>query len=296
MPDEATCVPVKAEARKSANSTERIMQITFNDRHIYFDLLGASEGPVVCLAHALSADMGIWAEQVPPLLTAGWRVLRVDMRGHGGSSPGTSNEYTMTDLAQDVVVVLDHLGLPAVHFVGLSIGGMIGQTLALDHGRRLQSLMLCDTAPTTIPGGKPLWDERFAAIRAAGSVEPIADATMDRWLSPAFRAANPRRWAQIRSTVATTSVDGYVGGGKAILHFDVRPQLASIDVPTLVIWGDEDPGTPPAGNAFIADRIPCAQRHVFKGARHVPMVEYPEAFSRVMMSWLTSRLSSMALT
>lgn len=235
--------------------------------------------------------MGIWAEQVPPLLSAGWRVLRLDMRGHGGSPAGSGDEYSMSELARDVVAVLDHLDLPTVHFAGLSIGGMIGQTLGLEHRHRLQSLMLCDTAPTTIPGGKAVWDERFAAIFAANSLEPLADATMNRWLTPDYKSANPQRWAQIRSTVATTSVAGYVGGGKAILHFDVRSRLPSIDVPTLVVWGDEDPGTPPAGNAFIADHIPNAQRHVFKGARHVPMVEYPDAFSRVMTSWLASRNS-----
>jgi 3-oxoadipate enol-lactonase len=267
------------------------MRVNLTGRHIYFDLLGAGEGSVVCLAHALSADMGIWAEQVSPLLAAGWRVLRLDMRGHGGSSPDIGNEYSMAELARDVVVVLDHLGLQTVHFTGLSIGGMIGQMLALDHPHRLQSLMLCDTAPATIPGGKALWDERFAAIFAAGSMEPLADATMDRWLTPAFRSASPRRWTAIRSTVATTSIGGYVGGGQAILHFDVRAKLSSITVPTLVVWGDEDPGTPPEGNAFIADRIPGAQRHVFNGARHVPMVEYPEEFSHVMTNWLSSRRS-----
>jgi 3-oxoadipate enol-lactonase len=263
------------------------MQVSLAKRHLYFDLLGKDEGPVICLAHALSADMGIWAEQVPVLLAAGWRVLRLDMRGHGGSSAG-GYEYSMSELAQDVVTVLDRLALQSVHFAGLSIGGMIGQTLAIEHGERLQSLMLCDTAPTTIPGGKAVWDDRFAAIYAAGSLEPIADATMDRWLTPACKSARPARWAQIRSTVAATSVDGYVGGGNAILHFDVRSKLPHIRVPTLVVWGDEDPGTPPAGNIFIADHIPGAQRHIFSGARHVPMVEYPEAFSRVLMNWLES--------
>lgn len=266
------------------------MLLALADRHIGFDLVGPAGGPVVCLAHALSADMGVWAEQVAPLLAAGWRVLRLDMRGHGGSTAGAGDAYAMAGLAGDVVAVLDFLGLEAVHFAGLSIGGMIGQTLALDHAHRLHSLMLCDTAPNTIPGGKALWDERFAAIAAAGSVEPLADATMDRWLTPAFRDADPGRWRQIRETVAATSVAGYVGGGTAILHFDARDRLPSVRTPTLVVWGDEDPGTPPAGNALIAGAIPGAARHVFAGARHVPMVEYPDAFARVMIEWLTAQV------
>jgi 3-oxoadipate enol-lactonase len=265
------------------------MLLVLADRHIHFDLLGNGDGPVVALAHALSADMGVWAEQVPLLLAEGWRVLRFDMRGHGGSSAGPGTAYAMGELAGDVIAVLDHLEISKVHFAGLSIGGMIGQVLGLDHAGRLHSLMLSDTAPATIPGGRPLWDERFAAIRAARSVEPLADATLGRWLTPAFCAANPQRAAQIRATVATTTVAGYIGGGQAIFEFDVRARLGSLRVPTLVVWGDEDPGTPPAGNAFIADHVPGAKRHVFAGARHVPMVECSVAFSRVMKAWLSSQ-------
>lgn len=271
------------------------MLMPLGDRHISFDLLGRDGDPVVCLAHALSADMGIWAEQVPALLAEGWRVLRLDMRGHGGSTPGADEAYTMQGLAEDVVSVLDYLELETVHFAGLSIGGMIGQILALDHADRLESVMLCDTAPATIPGGKAVWDERFAAIRAAKSVAPLADSTTDRWLTPEFQSANPRRWEQVRATVAQTTVAGYVGGGLAILHFDARPRLAEVRVPTMVVWGDQDPGTPPEGNILIADTIPNAERHIFRGARHVPMVEFAQEFSRVMTGWLAARRPLTAL-
>lgn len=263
------------------------MLLPLGDRHIYYDLLGPADGPVLCLAHALSADAGVWAEQVPPLLAAGWRVLRLDMRGHGGSSPGAEEPYDMAGLARDVIRILDELGLDRVHFAGLSIGGMIGQVLGLDHAERFHSLMLCCTAPTTIPGSKSVWDERFAAIAAAGSVEPLADATMDRWLTERFRAADPRRWAEVRATIAGTTPAGYVGGGTAILNFDVRDRLPDLRLPTLVVWADEDPGTPPAGNQLIADLVPGAERHVFIGARHIPMVEYADQFTAVMLGWLS---------
>lgn len=272
------------------------MLLPLGDRHIHYDLLGPAGGPVICLAHALSADGGVWAEQVPPLLAAGWRVLRLDMRGHGGSSPGTEEAYDMAGLARDVIRVLDELEFDRVHFAGLSIGGMIGQVLGLDHAERFHSLMLCGTAPMTIPGGKKTWDDRFAAIAMAGSVEPLADATMDRWLTQDFHAANPRRWEEVRATVAGTTPAGYVGGGRAILHFDVRDRLPDLRLPTLVVWGDEDPGTPPEGNKLIADLVPGAQAYVFTGARHVPMVEYPEEFAAVMLGWLTRQIEGPALT
>src|SRR5947209_8407322 len=111
------------------------MMLTTGRRRIRYDLVGDGAAPVVCLAHSLSADSGIWAEQLPALLERGWRGLRLDMRGHGGSDPGPG-ACTMSDLADDVALVLDHLDLARVHFVGLSIGGMIGQTLALEHGDR----------------------------------------------------------------------------------------------------------------------------------------------------------------
>lgn len=265
------------------------MLLQLGGRHICFDLLGDEGAPVVCLAHSLSADMGIWAEQVSPLLARGWRVLRIDMRGHGGSSPGCEEAYTMPGLAQDVVAVLNLLGLDKVHFAGVSIGGMIGQQLGIDHPHRLISLMLCDTAATNIPGGETVWIDRFAAMRNAGSLEPLADATMDRWVTEEFKTANPERWNVIRATVAATTLAGYFGGGMAILTFDSRSQLASIKVPTMIVWGSNDTGTPPAGNALIADAIPGSKRSVFEGARHIPMVEQAEAFTRVMANWLADQ-------
>jgi 3-oxoadipate enol-lactonase len=119
---------------------------------------------------------------------------------------------------------------------------------------------------------------------------------MDRWLTEDFRAANPRRWEEVRATVAGTTPAGYVGGGTAILHFDVRDRLPDLGLPTLVVWGDEDPGTPPEGNQLIADLVPGAQAHVFAGARHVPMVEYPEEFAAVMLGWLTRQIEGLAVT
>ena len=263
------------------------------NRNIYYDLIGPESGPIVCLAHSLSADSGIWAEQISPLLGQGWRVLRLDMRGHGGSDPVAQN-YTMVELADDVALALDFLGFATVHFVGLSIGGMIGQTLAIEHGHRLQSLMLCDTSPAAIPGGMPMWNERFEAIKRAGCVEPLADATMQRWLTDAFKARRPERWQQIRATIACTSPAGYLGGAAAIINFDVLSKLGSVDTPTLVVCGDSDTGTPPAGNRRIAELIPAARFQEIADARHLPNVEHPQTFNRIMLDWLSSNRQNCA--
>jgi 3-oxoadipate enol-lactonase len=262
------------------------MLINTKGRRIYYDLSGAEGAPVVCFTHSLTSDGGMWAEQLPPLLAAGYRVLRIDMRGHGGSDP-VAGDYTMTALADDVAVVLDFLGIAKVHYIGLSIGGMIGQAFSIGHGQRLVSSMLCDTAPQTPPGGKDAWGPRIETVKQANSLEPLADGTVERWFTDAFKPRRPGRWAEIRSTVANTTPAGYLGCSAAILNFDFVPQLPSLKVPTLVVCGDEDPGTPPAGNKQIADLIPGGRYQGIANARHFPNVEHPETFNKIMMDWLS---------
>jgi 3-oxoadipate enol-lactonase len=263
------------------------MLVTIGNRRINYDLVGPHEGAVLCMAHSLSSDSGVWSEQLPPLLAEGWQVLRLDMRGHGGSD-ALAGDYTMRSLAEDVVLMLDFLGFPKVHFAGVSIGGMIGQVLGIEHGERMLSLMLCGISPKAVPGGQPMWDARFAAIREANSVEPLADDTMRRWFTDGFLAEQPTRVEQIRNTVASTTPDGYMGGAAAIIAFDVLAELPNVKTPTLVVCGDDDPGTPAEGNRTIASLIPGARYHEIANARHIPMIEHPETFNRIMMDWLAA--------
>jgi 3-oxoadipate enol-lactonase len=261
------------------------MLLPLAGRRLYYDLLGPADGPVVCITHSLSSDGGSWAEQVPALLQSGFRVLRLDMRGHGGSD-ATAGDYTMRELAGDVAGVLDALGLARVHYLGLSIGGMIGQAFALEHGHKLISAMWCDTLPATPPGAADLWGPRIAAVRAAGSLEPLADASMDRYLSPAFRTKRPGRWKQLRETVVGTTPAGYLGCVAAILDFDFRARLPSLKLPLLVACGEEDAGTPAAENRRLAGLVAGARYEEIAQMRHFPNVEAPDAFNRIMLGWL----------
>lgn len=263
------------------------MLISTEGRRIYYDLCGAEDAPVVCFTHSLSSDSGMWAEQLPPLLAAGYRVLRLDMRGHGGSDPA-DGDYSMKSLADDVAFALDVLGVAKVQHVGLSIGGMIGQAFAIGHGHRLVSSMLCDTMPQTPPGADAAWGPRMATVRQANSLEPLGDATMERWFTDDFKPRNPARWAEIRSTIVNTSPAGYLGCSAAILDFDFVPQLPSVQVPTLVVCGDDDPGTPPEGNKRIAELIPGGRYEGIANARHFPNVEHPDVFNTIMMDWLNA--------
>jgi 3-oxoadipate enol-lactonase len=264
------------------------MLLPLAGRRLYYDLAGPEDGPVVCFTHSLSSDSGMWAEQLPPLLAAGFRVLRVDMRGHGGSDP-VAGDYTMDQLAGDVASVIEALGIGEVHYVGLSIGGMIGQAFAVNHGGKLKSLMLCDTLPATQPDAKTAWAPRMAAAGAADSLAPLADGTMERWFTEAFKRRNPQRWTQIRDTIVGTTARGFLGCAAAILNFDFVSRLPALKIPTLVVCGADDQGTPPEGNKRIASLIPGARYEEIADARHLPNVEHPAVFNRIMMGWLGAR-------
>lgn len=264
------------------------MLLPLDGRSIAYDLAGPEDAPVVCITHSLASDGGSWAEQLPPLLAAGFRVLRIDMRGHGGSD-AISGDYTMQALAGDVAAVLDALSIRRVHYAGLSIGGMIGQAFALAHGERVLSALWSDTLPASPAGAAEAWRQRMATVRSASSLAPIADGTMERWFTDAFKGRRPQRWKQIRDTVAGTTPAGYLGCAAAILDFDFVPKLPALRLPVLVACGADDPGTPPAENRRIADLVPGARYEEIPDARHFPNVEREDAFNRILIDWLEAQ-------
>ena len=264
------------------------MLLPLDGRNIAYDLIGAESAPVVCMTHSLASDGGMWAEQVPALLNGGFRVLRIDMRGHGGSGP-VNGGYTMSQLANDVVAVLDALGLAKDHYIGLSIGGMIGQALALEHGGRMLSAMWCDTMPQTPPGSTQVWEEREKIVRDAGSLLPLADVTVERWLTDDVKAKNPGRYKQIRDTIVGTTPAGYLGCTAAIRNYDFVPRLPSVTLPVLVVCGADDAGTPPEANRRIVSLVANGRYEQIASARHFPNVEHPETFNHIMMDWLKVR-------
>ncbi len=252
---------------------------------IHYDLVGPSDAPVVCMTHSLTSDGGMWAEQVPVLLGAGFQVLRVDMRGHGGSTP-TKGDYTIDALASDVVSLLDALGFDTgVHLIGLSMGGMVGLVIAADHPGRLASLMACCTA-SHWAGDTELMLSRIAAVRQSGTLESIVEANMERRYGPDYRSRRPQRWQALRDTFLGTSLDGYYGCMNACMTHNVAPRLHQVSVPTLVLAGTEDLATPASDNRQIAATIPGARYVEIEGGYHFPNVEYDDQFNRIMLDWM----------
>lgn len=261
------------------------MLLPLQGRNIYYDLVGAETGPTVCFAHSLAADSGMWAEQLPVLLAAGYRVLRIDMRGHGGSTP-LEGAYTIDQLADDVIAVVDALQIKQFHFIGLSIGGMFGQSLGIRYASRIKSLMLCDSQPASPADAQERWNPRIASVQKANSMLPLADGTMGRWLSENYKEKNPVRFRQIRDTVVATTPQGYIGCSRAIQNFDFRPLLPTITAPTLIVCGADDPGASPEESQGILKLLQKGRYEEIAGARHLPNVEFPDVFNRIMMQWL----------
>ena len=264
------------------------MLLPLSGRNICYDLVGPESGEVVAFSHSLAADLGMWAEQVPALTGAGYRPLRIDLRGHGGSGAPPA-PYTIDALADDVIAVLDAAGIDRCHFIGLSIGGMIGQSLGLRHATRVRSLMLCDTQTESPADAATRWGPRIEAINKAGSLEPIADATLDRWFTGDFRKKRPARWKQIRDSIVGCTPTGYTGCAQAIGNFNFTARLGSVKTPTLVVCGTDDPSAAPAESRHIASLLPNGSYDDFPGAKHLPNVEQPEAFNRVLLAWLAAR-------
>jgi 3-oxoadipate enol-lactonase len=261
------------------------MLLKTNDAKTYFDVVGPASGETVCLAHALLADGGMWAQQVGPLAVAGYRVLRVDLRGHGGSA-GSGAPCSVADLARDFLDVFDHLEIERLHFVGLSIGGVIGQEIAVRQSQRLFSLTLSDTNPATPAGAAAMWEERLQVVRTAGSTAPLVQATMERCVTAGLKQRRPDIWAAIRGTMEATSPEGLYTCAHALQHFDFSESLSRVSVPTMVLCGSDDPATPPSEAKKIANLIPDSKYLEISDARHFPNVEHGESYAKILLDWL----------
>lgn len=243
---------------------------------------GPPDGVPVVLSGSLGSSLAMWEPQVRPLTEAGYRVIRYDHRGHGGS-PVPDGPYDLADLGGDVVALLDRLGIEKAHFAGLSLGGMTGMWLGAHEPERLLSLVLCCTSAKL--GPPEMWSDRIRAVREGGT-ESLATAVVDRWVTSAFPA---ERRGELEEMVASTSDEGYAGCCAAIEVMDLTGDLPGITTPTLVISTTEDAATPPPHGKAIAEAIPGARFAEVGGAAHLGNVERPDEFSELILARLAAR-------
>ncbi|MEO6407724.1 MAG: 3-oxoadipate enol-lactonase [Burkholderiaceae bacterium] len=254
---------------------------TVNGARLAYRFDGPAGAPVVMLGNSLAASMAMWQPQLAAL--GAWRVLRCDVRGHGASE-ATPAPYTLVQLADDAIGLLDALGLAQVHFVGLSMGGMIGQVLGARHADRLLSLALCDTA-SDMRAMRAAWDERIAIARRDG-MAAIAGPTLQRWFTPAFFERSPQAVQAVREMIERTPIEGYAGCASAVRDLNQSPLLRDIAVRTTVIAGELDPACTPAQARELQSQIPGASLRLLADCAHLPNIEQPAAFDEALLAHL----------
>ncbi len=245
---------------------------------------GPEDAPVVVLGPSLGTTWEMW-DGLTRALAPSYRVVRYDTRGHG-RSPVPPGPYDVAGLASDVLGLLDSIGVDRFAMVGISLGGAIGQTLAVTQPSRLSAAVLCCTVPTF--GGPDPWAERAARVRARG-MSVIAEATRERWFTDGFRSSSPQEVDRHIAMLTSIDAEGYASCCEAIGRFDLTGSLTEISAPVRVVAGSEDAVAPPAACEAMTALIPGADLVVVPDTSHIATVA-GEPFVRAVTEHLERHL------
>jgi 3-oxoadipate enol-lactonase len=262
---------------------EENMRITTRTITTHYALCGPEQAPVAMLSHSLASDMSMWDPQLSALQSR-FRILRYDTRGHGGSDV-PAGPYRLDELVADAVALMDALAIRQVHFVGLSMGGMIGQGIALAYPDRLLSLSLCSTSARIPQEAQPVVQERIDSALKEG-MPALVDGTLARWFTPGYLKAKPPEVECIRRQFLATPVAGYVGCTEAIRRLNYLEQISCITLPTLIIVGEDDPGTPVSASRAMHERIAGSKLVIIPSAMHLCNIERTEVFNSALAGFL----------
>lgn len=256
-------------------------KIKANGIEFNYSLEGPEDAPAVSLSNSLMSNYTMWDAQMPAL-TAKYRVLRYDTRGHGGTAvpPGP---YSMDMLVDDVHALYRALGIEKTHFVGLSMGGMTGQLLAVKYPELLRSVTLCDTSSHMPP--ESMWDDRISAARSSG-MDALVEGTLGRWFTPAMQNRDPGELGRVGDMIRGTAVDGFCACCEAIKVMNQTDILSGITTPTLIIVGEDDTGTTPEMSRVIQRQIPGSELVILPQAAHLSNIEQAEAFNAALLGFL----------
>jgi len=246
----------------------------------------ASTRPWLVFAHALGHDHSMWDPQAEAFGRA-CNVLRYDLRGHGRSE-SPRGDYTLEQMADDLRALLDHLSIRRCHFVGLSLGAMVGQLAAIRTPMRIASLTLAGAACRFSPQMQPVWAGRIAAVRSAQGMDAIIDPTISGWFTAAFFATRAADIARSVQVLRRTPVDGYIGALAAMSRADLTTRLAAVGCPVQVVAGEYDRVIPLAQSEQILLHVPQARLRLIHGAAHLANVEQPAEFGAALREFLAS--------
>jgi 3-oxoadipate enol-lactonase len=258
------------------------MQASINGIRMTYDVAGAERAPVVVLHHPLATNLSIW-DELTPVLAGKYRVVRFDARGHG-QTEAPKGPYTFETLAADVVGLMDHLKIKTAEFLGLSMGGMVGQYLGLLHAGRFSTLQLVSTSSRIPDEVKHMWVDRVKVAREKGMASQVEPA-LGRWITQANRA-KPALVARLTKMIETTPLEGYAGWCQCIHGLNVTDRLKGIKLPTRVIVGKEDPATPVAAAETIHRQIAGSDLVILPNVSHMLCAEDPPAFHKPVLEFL----------
>jgi 3-oxoadipate enol-lactonase len=255
------------------------MKASVNGIDINYELSGKEGAPWLVLSHSLACTVRMWDPQVEAFKDR-FRILNYDMRGHGATS-APQGPYTLDMLAEDVSGLLRFLKIQKAIFCGLSIGGMIGQTLALKSPGSFTKMVLADTTHTQPPEALKQWEDRIDIAKTKG-MAALVDSTMERWFTAPNRATPAAK--KIAALIAATPAAGYIGCGQAIMKLNTTARLKEIKLPVLAITGEQDGAAP--GTRYIGENVPGAKYVGIPNAAHIANVEQAEAFNRALREFL----------
>lgn len=254
--------------------------VTTGNIRLYYRLEGRQDLPVLVLSHSLGCDHGMWAQQMPDLLKS-FQVLRYDTRGHGASDV-PAGDYTIAHLGRDVLGMADALGIQNFSFCGISMGGAIGQWLAVHARESVSALVLANSSAQF--SSETLESRRRTVLE--GGMKSVADAVLQRFFSPERLAQRDPYIESMRSVLLGTDPAGYAGCCAALRDMDHKPVLAQIHAPTLVIAGDRDFSTPWEGHCDILARGISGAEAVRMSTAHLSNLEQPHAFTAAVLDFL----------
>jgi 3-oxoadipate enol-lactonase len=247
---------------------------------------GNSNAPAVIFSHSILSSSMMWEEQLTLLANSGWRAIAIDTRGHGQTT-STQAPYSLMELGLDVIRAMDFLAIDKAHFVGLSLGGMIGFSLGINHGSRLHSLCICDARADAPPPVIDQWTERMNTAKQYGS-SALALPTVERWFGKPFLEANPQIAIRFIETISNTSLNGYCGCAMAIQQMSFLDQLKAIKTRTTLIVGSNDAPLPETMKD-IQGRIPGSTLEVIQNAGHLSNIDQPAAFNAALLRHLNTK-------
>ncbi|WP_291369961.1 MULTISPECIES: 3-oxoadipate enol-lactonase [unclassified Acinetobacter] len=254
---------------------------TSNDAQINYQTFGNAANPALIFSNSLGTKFSMWQPQIE-FFHQDYFVICYDTRGHGGSS-APKGPYTLQQLGQDVVNLLNHLNIQKATFCGISMGGLTGQWLAINKPERFSHVIVCNTAAKI--GQEQAWLERAVLVREQG-LAPIASTAGGRWFTDKFIQSNAAEVEKLQNSLAAGSAEGYASCCEALAKADLREQLKDITVPVLVIAGQQDPVTTVADGQFMVKHIPNSQMFEIN-ASHISIIEQSEQFNHLLQSFLS---------